>query len=680
MSHPILLVIDAERPTLSVIRAVERFMVNNKGVVSELHLLAFVDDPGHTIFDHLCKCWPGQVHLIDTASYLEATAGEVRREILELVAGLGTSLRNAAAQVSAKWSQRFDERWWYTEISEKNTPGNQFWWTLFRLAVVDQRLSEIVYDKCVFVGSNLLMRLLVQACQLRGLTVHSQILDRYKSTWLKLLVKRMLGGVSLLLVVVSARREFGHQLSQVLEKRKTTKRLLAYTSFPRSWTSRNDAWQDMYYGSLLEAVKNTQEIQPVYVLVVHENLHARSPWSYRDKLKRVHTLDPLRPYVVLEALGSPWVVVRAYARVWDIICYWRVTRSGDHKKAVKWRGIDVSPLLSLLMWRSILLSWPYLEALEKQVQKITDAVKPAVVLLYKFESVYGRAIIQATRQAATKAVIIGMQHGPITPMKLQYSGLPEELRDGASQTAALPQPDVYAVDGPLAQSVLSERGIPYQVIERTGPARFDAIWPKAVAATTRPRFTHQPIQVLVAPSLHDTEFVLQFVLSALAGDSRLLLVFKLHPKCPKRVRTLIDSHVLLKEYDGTRLRIVQQRDIYHWMERSDLFLSTYSSTGVEAVAFGLPVILLLSHRMPDVSVFSHKDSPVLKASDPKMLRDHVNLLIKDEDWRRQYLKKLSHVLMDSFGQTDSHATDRLVSLCLSASRGEFRLRANADQA
>ena len=668
MNHPILLIIDAERPTTNVIRVVEQLMVNRKGETSELHLMAFVDDPEHTIFDHVCKRWAGPVQMIDTAAQLETTAGEVRREILDLVARLGTSLRKAAAQVSAKWAQRFDEYWWYTEISEKNTPGNQLWWLFFRLAVIDTRLTETAYERCLFAGSSLLMCLLAQVGKSKGLVIESRILDRDRFRWLKLLGKRVLGCLSLLFVVAVARLQSARQLGQVFSKTKTAKTLLAYTSFPRSWTIRKGVWQDMYYGGVLEAVENTEEIQPAYVLVVYENEDFRSPWKYGDRFKKIRILDRSRSYVVLEAFGTLWEVLRAYARLSDIICYWRVTRSRDHREAFKWRKLDVSPLVSLLMWRSILVSWPYLEILEKQVQRITEVVRPAVALFYKFEFTYGRAIIRGTRQGGKNTAIIGMQHGPITSMKLQYSGLPEELQEAESQKIALPQPDFYAVDGSLARKILTERGVPLAAINNTGAARFATIWPRAAVAATRPRFVRRPIQVLVAPSLHDTEFVLRFVLSALGGDSRLLLVFKLHPKCPERVRTLIDSDVLVKGYDRTRLRIVQRRDIYHWMEKCDLYLSTYSSAGVEALAFGLPVILLLSNRMPDVSAFSYKDCPVLKASDPNMLRNHVNLLIENDVWRKQYLEQLSHVLLNCYGQLDSHATDRLVSVCLNASR------------
>ena len=162
----------------------------------------------------------------------------------------------------------------------------------------------------------------------------------------------------------------------------------------------------MYYGDFLEAVGHTEEIQPAYVLVVYENEHFRLPWRYGDGFKKIRILDRSRSYVVLEAFGTPWEVLRAYARLSDIICYWRVTRSRDHREAFKWRKLDVAPLLSLLMWRSILLSWPYLEILEKQVQRITEVVRPAVALFYKFEFTYGRAIIRGTRQSVQHVLVI----------------------------------------------------------------------------------------------------------------------------------------------------------------------------------------------------------------------------------------------------------------------------------
>lgn len=104
----------------------------------------------------------------------------------------------------------------------------------------------------------------------KGLVIESRILDRHRFRWRKLLGKRVLGCLSLLFVVAVARLQSARQLGQVFSKTKTAKTLLAYTSFPRSWTTRKGVWQDMYYGDFLEAVGHTEEIQPAYVQIALE--------------------------------------------------------------------------------------------------------------------------------------------------------------------------------------------------------------------------------------------------------------------------------------------------------------------------------------------------------------------------------------------------------------------------
>jgi len=41
----------------------------------------------------------------------------------------------------------------------------------------------------------------------------------------------------------------------------------------------------------------------------------RLPWRYGDGFKKIRILDRSRSYVVLEAFGTPWEVLRAYARL-----------------------------------------------------------------------------------------------------------------------------------------------------------------------------------------------------------------------------------------------------------------------------------------------------------------------------------------------------------------------------
>jgi CDP-glycerol glycerophosphotransferase (TagB/SpsB family) len=99
------------------------------------------------------------------------------------------------------------------------------------------------------------------------------------------------------------------------------------------------------------------------------------------------------------------------------------------------------------------------------------------------------------------------------------------------------------------------------------------------------------------------------------------------------------------------------------MAESDIFLATYSSVGVEAIAFGLPVIMMLPNSTPDMSLYHSHHVPVLKASSADELREHVNKLASNPDFVSEYVSQLTDVLHDSFGPTDSQASQRLAKLC-----------------
>ena len=114
---------------------------------------------------------------------------------------------------------------------------------------------------------------------------------------------------------------------------------------------------------------------------------------------------------------------------------------------------------------------------------------------------------------------------------------------------------------------------------------------------------------------------------------------------------------------GATVTIVREGSIYEWMAQSDIFLSTYSSTGVEALAFGLPVVLLVPNDAPDMSLFHGRDVPVLKASTVAELREHMDSLADDPEFSREYVSRIASVLPDSFGPTDSAASRRLALLC-----------------
>jgi CDP-glycerol glycerophosphotransferase (TagB/SpsB family) len=104
------------------------------------------------------------------------------------------------------------------------------------------------------------------------------------------------------------------------------------------------------------------------------------------------------------------------------------------------------------------------------------------------------------------------------------------------------------------------------------------------------------------------------------------------------------------------------------MAMSDIFLATYSSTAVEALAFDLPVILLVPNHTPDMSLFHGHRVQVLSASNPLELREHVDRLDNDKAFAADYVSQMSGLLDDVFGPRDSLASLRLAAVCAEMAR------------
>ena len=108
------------------------------------------------------------------------------------------------------------------------------------------------------------------------------------------------------------------------------------------------------------------------------------------------------------------------------------------------------------------------------------------------------------------------------------------------------------------------------------------------------------------------------------------------------------------------ISIIQNGDIYDWMQKADLMLATYSSTSLEAISFGLPIIILSSSRTPDRSPFFSKDSHVLKAESADQLKSYVVHFTQNPSAVEEYLRFLQHDFQISFNISDNSSSNRAV--------------------
>ena len=130
----------------------------------------------------------------------------------------------------------------------------------------------------------------------------------------------------------------------------------------------------------------------------------------------------------------------------------------------------------------------------------------------------------------------------------------------------------------------------------------------------------------------------------------------------------MDYYTSGRHNGGATVTIARDRSIYEWMAMSDIFLATYSSTAVEALAFDLPVILMVPNHTPDMSLFHGHRVQVLRASNPRELLEHVDRLGDDKAFAADYVSQMSGLLDDVFGPRDSLASARLATLCTELAR------------
>lgn len=633
---------------------------------TNLDLLAFRDDSDDAVAEYVNSVSQAHVQELSGARYLARIDTSTRDSISEFVEGLRKQLFNLAKSSNGKrWAERFGQLWWKATVSEKNSPADDMWWQMFRAAAVKARLEEEQYERCIVIGDSWFVGLIEQVAASFGLRCDTLSVRVNTFSFAKVIFTRLLGGIFYFVASIIAKR---HERSR-RQADQLKARYLIHTFFPKVWTDRFGGWKDMYYGSLPQLLTDDTNAQPIYALRAYDSTDFVSPSVYRNKLKMLNVPEktPQR-YALLESFAGLGTILRAYLSFRDIFNYSKLTRQAGFDEAFVWEGLDVGEMLKDRLWRSVLVYWPNLEVLENSVERMSEKVQPQTVVTYCFEFIFGRAIISGTRQGAPDAKVVGLQHGPISAMKMLYSGVESERNGSSIGVASMPEPDVFSVDGAIAARILLNRGIPQQSILTPGAARFDDVWAE-VRKLQRSKEGHDRLRVLVAPGLHDSPFVLGLALKALADDSRLELILKPHPKVSaERLTKLLDSHNRQEPGQGAEVKLVKTGSIYDWMIDSDIFLSTYSSVGVEAIAFGLPVILMLPNSTPDMSMFHGHDVPVLRASTADELKEHVNKIASEPEMVAEYTSQLEEILFDSFGPTDSGASHHLADICASLQR------------
>ena len=645
----ILVIIDLNKADLnyeSEFRSLSNKLILKLQQDIEIDVLAFVDTSNDNITNSLKKVLPNsKINIIPTYNSFKQVEPSVIEGVNQLFSELRPRLiKIAKISVNSSWAKRFGELWWYTRLAEKNSPVDDIWWKLMYTEIIRRRISQYSYQYCLFIGSKSLDNLISQLFINSETKYKATIKEKEQLVIIKSVIWRIMGFFSLAFAIFCSRLINTKQY--IYSDNKENKDLIfAYSWFPRVWVSRNDHYQDMYYGEGINELAKKKNKCPIFIMRLFDRSDYVSPMTYIKRCQRLQKTEILNhKFLLLESFGSILKTIYNYFFLGDLLRFLRMSRNKEFHESFKWNGINIYNSCSGLLWKSVIVFWPHLITLESFSKKLSSQYKPSKVLLYCFEFIYGKAIISGTLKANNKIEIIGLQHGPITPMKFMYNSLDENFIQKDQSEIPCPCPNKYLLDGEVSSEVLQNSGIKKENISVSGPVRFQDIW----KLKSRKRSIRDTMNILVAPGLHDSEFVINFTIKALINKSNINMIIKPHPKINiNKIIKIIDASANVPD-NCASVDLVKEGSIYSYLNKVDLFITTYSSTGVEAIAFDVPIIMLLSKKIPDMSLYFGKNDVALKAGNKIELVNHIDNLIVNKSFKDDYLQKLKQAFHRSF--------------------------------
>lgn len=326
--------------------------------------------------------------------------------------------------------------------------------------------------------------------------------------------------------------------------------------------------------------------------------------------------------------------------------------------------------------------YPNLVRVIKMARKLIKIEEPDVIILLNEFGYWERAIIAAAKMEGIPT--IALQHGAITLQNLSYSYTRDEIDINLDFRAPFcPLPDKTLVYGPRYRDMLTNlSSYPPHSVVVTGQPRYDYLIElnknkKSLVERIKkdyPITKHSKI-ILWAPAFHDfTEFEMQqncnCVLGALERLENTTLLIKPHPNDGPKQLSCIKKYI--RQSDLSIILLPSRSDTNLLLLISDLMITKNSTTAIEALLLGKPVIVLNLSGQPDIVdyVIEGVAKGVYGAEELFIsIKELFNENFPKEDVRERYLDQYICGL-------DGNATQnviREIELCLSNS-GKTKLK------
>jgi hypothetical protein len=308
--------------------------------------------------------------------------------------------------------------------------------------------------------------------------------------------------------------------------------------------------------------------------------------------------DWLRPqratahYVHISRYTRPSLVRPILAATRQIRRFWRqFVRSGGFQSALSHHDVRFGDLAGPDLAATLLLQLPWAVRSMAELAEALRALTPSVLCLYAESSGWGRAALAACRAAGVRT--LALQHGILYP---KYFSLRHDADEGDC-----PRPDITTVYGESARRLLMDIGrYPAESLVVTGSPKFDDLvrtarqWDRDALRARLGVPAGQRLLVVAGRyrALRDTLQAIGPVFSSLVTAveslSNSLCLVKPHP-----AESAAPYEADVRAARASRLRVLAPRtELMELLHAADLLVTVESSSAVEALILGRPVVIL----------------------------------------------------------------------------------------
>jgi surface carbohydrate biosynthesis protein (TIGR04326 family) len=396
----------------------------------------------------------------------------------------------------------------------------------------------------------------------------------------------------------------------------------------RSFNDKGE-YRDTYLGGLADHLKSKGK----KVFIVPYILNTA---SYRQTLKK------------LERSLNSFLLAESYLTVGDVCrVFLKMLRNVPRKRYFPaFEGIKVSSIIMNDQWKDWAGNSPASNLLlYEAVRRWKNAGVPIETFIYTYENqVWEKAYCLAFRKFYPLTKIIGYQHTNVPKMLLLYFFAKEEL-------PILPFPDKVITAGKHTANLLKASGYDPTKVISGGAIRYESLLSKKAAAVKKD-VANPVILVTLSADKNETIELVWKVLQAFGQMKQYKIVFKLHPVCPYRL--------IVKEIGSLPEHFtIADRPVGDLLRESNVLLYSSSTTSIEAIASGIPILQVKSDFTIDRDNLADFPAAIRESvSTPQAILQATASLLKMDEQELSRKKQLwSRVVAEMFGPVDESTFD-----------------------